>query len=1220
MFKAVSLLVSFIFSISAFAQLAQKEDPRPMGSLLLKKIANELPAIDLVCNFEKCGDLRDKPLNPDQVNLLIKKKVIKDASELNPSSNSILWSASLKEYPYADLWKNTLGFPVNSENPQELGFEFNNESFNYINIKPDGFNNMTSIYVRSTRDQQFYNIRLGPLVHNNLLRKGILRKLGYFIPPLQYLKTFKVTFANFGTAKEDKIKLINDLYQKSKNPTDWITNLSNDTVVCIVTPPGDPDAIIITDADSDEIKKIKQQQKDALIARRDQCNDLIAAIPDTFDVRGAVVYKGTDDISYNLSRGSLDTKDGPIIMGRRLLNSLLIPYAVVDAVPQLNLFEWVPGREQSQNISINHEEGYIYRVSLADSLWMLRRLAKLDRKDFVDIVKEAHFEIDRPEYKTAYENLLVEKLISRTTYLLKKFGVKTSLKAVTLYDVPGIVKDGKLLLDVCKDYLSIVCWESDPESPLSRREYFALGKSIFMSNAFSQAVRYANENVLPEEVQKGSSIGKALEYHRFVERPAKQFAKCLIAAKEGKQCTPLPDETWTHWYKNVSLIVSRNTVFGAFMGADYPIQLAKTVGFAVGGGMFAFRDGLPSDQNLTGDLNGSLLVTYTSLKGTLSVEAANKDPIKNIFVPSTRWKNRHILEDLSTDNLKKENIDLKLVEDAKASVREHGAVSSSIAEALEESPVQARVNEIISKFKESLGLQESVIISKIYGGSGLFRFVKSLKNELPGSVSLGDNVQFVSRLNVTRNRENTIQIFKSTAKMNTRTPLDMTVGYYGVPVIKGGFSRADGTAKTNFYSININPNIAENPFILDQIAALAKVLLTNNTSHLEKITENTKIASSYNPFKVLHSFHAPENSLGFLFWKRDAQKIMDTLTINTPDNFNKRMIMSTTGVRVGRDLQSFALDIINSLIQYKTNWDFDVSVQTNQNPGDTIYGRQRTRRASIEAQRNVDESIETTGKLNNLTDAPGELENQYGAIEHSWHGWQWSRKTLQKVVREQEERFGTDIYPEEKIQNIELAQLYTLLISVKFYKDAIDHMANLSPEAVREIFDKMSLDNIDIHGKYPNSGPRDTIPGRRKLDVIVENFVCAQEAYKIAKQAALGPDQVIRKQKCPSKEFRKPQPANPKMAANAALHMINRTEALLKKEGIWAMAGGKNEVYIEAYLDGFKKGDATGYKTVIGDSSGEITSQKSNGPLKDIMKAMDINVGEFYIYWLLNRL
>src|SRR5262249_30394995 len=101
----------------------------------------------------------------------------------------------------------------------------------------------------------------------------------------------------------------------------------------------------------------------------------------------------------------------PIIQKRRALNSLIVPFALIETPESINILGWDCGRITSRYVKLSVSESDQFDPSLEDAQWILRRIAALGRADFEAIVRQA----DLPE---SVSRLLVEKLISRRNALL----------------------------------------------------------------------------------------------------------------------------------------------------------------------------------------------------------------------------------------------------------------------------------------------------------------------------------------------------------------------------------------------------------------------------------------------------------------------------------------------------------------------------------------------------------------------------------------------------------------------------------------------------------------------------------------------------------------------------------------------------------------------------------------------------------------------------------
>ena len=91
----------------------------------------------------------------------------------------------------------------------------------------------------------------------------------------------------------------------------------------------------------------------------------------------------SQDHYYNLSLGYLPPS---VIQGRRLLNSILIPYALVEVPESVNMFPWHAGRIINKQFKMDFDNAENFSTTYGDARWMVRRIAALSRSDWKEVV------------------------------------------------------------------------------------------------------------------------------------------------------------------------------------------------------------------------------------------------------------------------------------------------------------------------------------------------------------------------------------------------------------------------------------------------------------------------------------------------------------------------------------------------------------------------------------------------------------------------------------------------------------------------------------------------------------------------------------------------------------------------------------------------------------------------------------------------------------------
>jgi len=317
-----------------------------------------------------------------------------DLSELNPAE-SLLW----KDRAVIGLDDSLDVVNLNEKARVKFEGELASQSSTFrFNISP------------LDEDQNGYFIAMiDKRLHTTILRRNLLRKLGYDIPAMKYLKTIEVFFENLDEKKNFIKKLIPE--STFGAPERWITKGLND------------DSLSVT------------------------VQDLLVMTPKQGD-------------HYNLAMGV-----PPKTLLSRTLRSLIVPYALLDVSESINKLSWQVGRVENNNLTLPHFTVANFNSTLDDVKWSLRKLKTLKRSDFQEIVEKAN-------YPKPVAALVTEKLIARRNSLLKlilndddalAFNAKPSLGKE--------LKEGRLTKEDWPGYASRFA-HGAPDSPFQDLGYY----------------------------------------------------------------------------------------------------------------------------------------------------------------------------------------------------------------------------------------------------------------------------------------------------------------------------------------------------------------------------------------------------------------------------------------------------------------------------------------------------------------------------------------------------------------------------------------------------------------------------------------------------------------------------------------------------------------------------------------------------------------------------
>lgn len=389
----------------------------------------DLPgSIPLQYERQAAADLvhQGKILIPDEARALYESGWVKDLSLLNPDETSVLWKNTIGSRPLDDL--------------SLLELRSSGEDIEFVSETPVPNGNVGFIGQKRTANGQIktYQFLLSLKGHNILVRKALLRKIGYNIPATDRIASARIRFKSVSSKREFYKTIHRHTFVESNR---WVTS--------------DPET-------EDEFLTLQ---------------DLIAV-------------EGPDDQMYNLARGDMDAS---IVQGRRLLNALLLPFSLTDAPESLNLMSWTGGQIFNAQLLMPYEDGEAFTTSYEDARWITRRLLRLQKSDWNDIASASKI----PQEAAA---LLVEKLISRRNFLRKALHLENESQELPVNT--QVTWGDKLIKGKLKNIswpgYSRHFAGVEPDSPFSGQEAWGLFKSRALSNAIAFTVNQFNLRFAPK--------------------------------------------------------------------------------------------------------------------------------------------------------------------------------------------------------------------------------------------------------------------------------------------------------------------------------------------------------------------------------------------------------------------------------------------------------------------------------------------------------------------------------------------------------------------------------------------------------------------------------------------------------------------------------------------------------------------------------------------------
>ena len=1196
-----------------------------------------IPATDLICDSNNCGEGIKKGdiLTSEQADAYYKRRRIEtrcqwSLADLEPAidheSSHIYTGGPVSKYSNVDL---------NDDDEIEL------EDLDRVKYVSEAWARLGNYRVTVSKNNFWgmptqYSIYLSKTVHNYLLRKALLRKLGYKIPPVKYIKRLKIEFPN-KRAKSDFIKNIS--INNAGSFDRWI--LSEDGL-----------DIVVQD----------------VVAMEDQ------------------------EFNYNLSKGYLSED---VFQGKRIYDSLLLPFALVDTPESINLMEWTIGRRYSDNIALKFKHAKLYNCSRDDAVWMTRRILELSEKDWDDIVYATHLP---PSVKL----LLLEKLKSRRNHLGFLFEVQNiNLPVNATISNHNDLEKGKITKEFYDGYARRFAIP-DPESPLSYTEMSAFFKSKSITTGIELLVSALNNSKY-----MGTDLSSRIT--DFNEQLAQEVADNITTGETGK----LPIRTYVFPTVRGNLILNREIIAGSYLGTDNLIQLVDTVGASISVGAFGgitgvytktgemvatasgmARQFVPVDLNANANL--FLNRTYAHVKPITSVQKALKYPFKNMFVPYLKRDYGHIMDSLIDEfyknlsdeqKVKQNEIIYKSLEDTLKQVEylynneDNSQFKETLAEEFE--ALKTKLSEIKEEYiskTDSTGLaivddlSRSIIVLYQKTQSSLKEVVEARDICLLVKVEATEDEDGEQTITEERCLEDNFDPSQITPEiinahfpkmsefMNSVDALNDHNNYHGLQ-LEG--KEEDRELESVMEMLNENLEVNESMIVTDTIGGSLTLGAGVSLYQVAKVRMNTTASKAV--VSRLHIYRASEDEIHIY---KDLGNINSIAISTSIEKFVPIMKFTFKGskgrgrtkfhkVHIGPTLPDMQpniqrVDYLKALrkvfLSGSTNmlerikspwvvthnfkeknkklgifvWRWNWLDQTDHinitspegfqkglfrmNKGktsgrdyenyvrdlvDVVIGELTDTNYTIKSFNEGNPGYTYMGRAKNKVvsyegiknDVTGLVEKPYIKLSRIYNGWKMKHDDAIELLRDLKDRYMFRYVEEDVLAQTKELFLYNISVNFFVYDKGIETMLVHTDERIKYIF---------FH--YPQRGGRYYSEDEAERRSGYTSFISYRNKYLKAQSEGDQEEMGKYTMKC-----------------------VEVVEEKLRLSGMGQIFGGGGNIFSIARIDGFRVGDPNGDKTLMSNSFGRVGTENLNGPIQRIKDFIGMTTGEFYMSWLLGR-
>lgn len=523
-----------------------------------------------------------RKIDPSEAAELVAAKQI-DISRLNPSDNKF-WQNKVYDVKDASL-------AVFPEGRMGVNFQATEAVINELLT--------VTVRVQDARaPESFYRLSLSRYSPSFMMRAAMLRKLGYYIPPLKQYSDMKLSFKN-----ENEKELFLENMQKG---------------------------MVVDVSDTPWIKENNKHDHSLTFS------DCVLEMP------SSEYY----DLHWGTTPNPKNPVMGPILelfSKNRAFRALIVPYVLVDLPESVNRFLPKSASLVSGHIVMNHPFGGAFsNTTYEDIKWLLLKMQSWTQKDVREIVAQASLPPDIHE-------LVYRKLLYRINNLFEFFDMKTtfqaSLPTLEYNTADGKIKNGKVEQETFAPY-PFRFTHGDPEAPFQEGDYVRYFKIRGITTVVATALGEMSKKLQIQDVadlakQRGLEIQNKIKNH-IATNPLEPLYQTV--------------ETWGGPIAGFNVSATRHVSTGTYFDSSAPLQLVDNLSVSGTFGYFMGIDGLNHVKPFAG-VNLSLLRDYTHVRPILSVKEGDREAWRNLIIPKFMINISKILKEpnvVSTEQMVKE--------------------------------------------------------------------------------------------------------------------------------------------------------------------------------------------------------------------------------------------------------------------------------------------------------------------------------------------------------------------------------------------------------------------------------------------------------------------------------------------------------------------------------------------------------------------------------------
>lgn len=455
------------------------------------------------------------------------------------------------------------------------------------------------------------------------------------------------------------------------------------------------------------------------------------------------------------------------------------------------------------------------------------------------------------------------------------------------------------------------------------------------------------------------------------------------------------------------------------------------------------------------------------------------------------------------------------------------------------------IKEKMKKFTNDFRVGESFVLTETTAGKESLQFTVPLQNGVSLYARLFADQKILSRIHIHRVSDSQLQVYKDNSNVGLGDQGGFEFGIDALlPILSLSKMTSTPDAKSEIYIVDLNQP-AENLW-----PALKHLFVDFNISDIKPIAST---------FKVTHDLNVKTFEFNVLFNNVKELKIVDDFTIEVNKDLKKNVFYNSKATKTGNNFPKFIGETINGYMRKKNPYaHYLINTRSDLFSNDSFLNT--TQHKEISYEHDLDKN--------------NQIFDQVINIKYIYKTPSISKAELMAALADLNAKYDFEFFDVNRLASTEKVVLFNFLTQITINQAGLRKLLSYSKDEILEASKKLFTEQNCFNFRHGEEECKTAIWRERTMLVHMFGKIKSNSYilsnYKVAKEQA-----------------------------SEIVEFMDYIEARTSMKDLIQLFGGVDNVYIQAVISGFRKGDETALaqKDLYSRTLGRI-NKYPNGPFK----------------------